>query len=319
MGGTKSDAGNLSAATAVGTPSAIEGAGARRDSLVDDFWKSYVDSGVFSPYNGFSQLVNASSHALGGNDLLSNAPQLAAPKESLGLGGKIAEYVGQAAGIATDVALLTLAVRSGASSFLREGATADSVSVFGRTMRPATLATAEATITGAAYQGVFQPSDGTNLLTDRLKGAAIGGASFGSLAWLGQAATPIITRFFVPPMRVAASTFEGAASTGVDTVAANAIENATATGVGDTAASGIDSTVAASAKPPLGVAYMDSNRVLNVRMRLESGTATGDIHLQYPRSHPQYKQIGQFLGNLRRDEGVPLTEWPFLPGGGVKS
>jgi hypothetical protein len=187
-------------------------------------------------------------------------------------------------------------------------------------MRPATLATAEATITGAAYQGIFQPSaDGTNLFTDRLKGAAIGGASFGSLAWLGQTAAPMITRFFVPPMRVASTAFEGTASHGVDTVAANAIENATATGVGDTAVSGVDTTVAASAKPPLGVAYMDSNRVLNVRMRLESGTATGDIHLQYPRSHPQYKQIAQFLGNLRRDEGVQLTEWPFLPGGGVKT
>jgi hypothetical protein len=305
MSGTKSDAGNLSQAKAVVSPEKVENAPAvGRDSLIDDFWKSYVDAGVSSPYNGVGQLVNAASRAVSDRDALAYAPHLASPKESLGLGGKIAEYAGQFAGMATDVALLTLAMRAGASSFLREGATAESVSLFGKTMRPAALATAEATIAGAAYQGIFQPSaDGANLLPDRLKSAAIGGLSYGSFAWLGQTAAPIMTRFFVPSLATK--------------LAPGALDGATGGEVANSAARGAETATVGS--DPIGVAYMDAKRVLNIRMRLEAEGTMGDVHLQYRPSHPQYGQIAKFLGNLKPDEGVQLTKWPFLPGGGVKS
>ncbi len=64
---------------------------------------------------------------------------------------------------------------------------------------------------------------------------------------------------------------------------------------------------------PIGVAYMDSNKGINVRISLTSENgAVGDIFQRYPKSHPQYRGITRFLGELKPNEGVRIGSWPFL-------
>jgi len=284
---TKSDAGILSQGYAATTGTSDHPASSK-DSLFDDFWKSYADSAVSQPYNGISQLVNAASSAITGKEFLPYAPKLAAARDTLSTAGKVAEFAGEFAGMATDFALLALALRGAVQPFVRQGATAESVSILGRTMRPSTLTTLEATVAGAAYQGILQPSQpGTNLFTQRMKGAAIGGATAGSLMWLGQAAMPAFSR----------AVFGESAGALPARAAVGGVDGATAGG------------------EPIGVAYMDANRTINVRMRLESENTIGDVNLRYRPGHSQYKQVSQYLGKLRPDEGVQLTHWPFSAAG----
>jgi hypothetical protein len=171
----------------------------------EDFGKSVFHSAIENPYNGVVQLVDHAADA--------HLPELnivgAPTNDSFGT------EAGKVVGTAADIVALSLAV----------GAVAPSVGA-------ATIAGAviRGAIVGAAYGGLFQPSDSTspNFVEDRVKNGLVDAAAFGTMS--GAAGLLAKTGLFAVPAgrSFLGSTEVGAISGGAGGVAeseANAVLN----------------------------------------------------------------------------------------------
>ena len=58
--------------------------------------------------------------------------------------------------------------------------------------------------------------------------------------------------------------------------------------------------------PPVGVAWMERNRTVCVRIRLEQGKTIGDVNLTYAKRHPRYREVVASLGGLKPGEAKPV-------------
>ncbi len=152
-------------------------------SEVVDFGEAVFHSGIENPFNGAMQLVNHVSGTQLPEMHLVNSDQV-----SQSVGGKLGTIVGSAA----DVFGMTMATGGlGGAGYLVSAARMGAV--------------------GAAYAGIFQPSDpnSKNFYTDRLCGAAVSGATFAGMG-AGAAALDTLGVFAAP----AARTFIGSTAYG---------------------------------------------------------------------------------------------------------
>jgi hypothetical protein len=51
--------------------------------------------------------------------------------------------------------------------------------------------------------------------------------------------------------------------------------------------------------PPIGVAWMEKNGTIYVRIRLEDEERIGDVNLTYTKRHPCYRQVIASLGGMK--------------------
>jgi hypothetical protein len=67
--------------------------------------------------------------------------------------------------------------------------------------------------------------------------------------------------------------------------------------------------------PTIGVAWMEKNGTVYVRIRLEEGDRIGDVNLTYPKRHPRYRAVVACLGGIRPGEAKPITHFDPSPEG----
>lgn len=65
----------------------------------------------------------------------------------------------------------------------------------------------------------------------------------------------------------------------------------------------------------IGVAWMDEDRAIHLRLRAELGTTVGDSFMTYPEDHPDYREILAHLNGLTPGEYKTVSAWPE-PGSG---
>ena len=66
------------------------------------------------------------------------------------------------------------------------------------------------------------------------------------------------------------------------------------------------------ASSPIGVAWMEGDRTIYVRLRAEGDDGTiGDAHLMFGKRHRRYEEVLRYLGGLTPDEAKRVYEWDF--------
>lgn len=68
--------------------------------------------------------------------------------------------------------------------------------------------------------------------------------------------------------------------------------------------------------PPIGVAWMEKNGTIYVRIRLEDEERIGDVNLTYTKRHRCYRDVIASLGGMKRGEAKPVFgDWkpPTVP------
>ena len=176
-------------------------------SEIADFGRGLFYGAVEGPYNGAAQLTNHLTSA--------HLPELHLVDETT-LDRSVGGVLGKVTGVAVDVVAASIA--TGGIADAVGGASGAGLSVGAAALRAGAV--------GAAYSGVFQPTDSNspNFLQDRLKNGAIG---FGTFAAMGGTASALdgLGLFAVPEAR----TLAGSMTYGALSGAAGGVVNSEAT------------------------------------------------------------------------------------------
>jgi hypothetical protein len=63
-------------------------------------------------------------------------------------------------------------------------------------------------------------------------------------------------------------------------------------------------------KQSIGVVWMESDRDVIVRVRLEDESGcVGDMNLHFAPDHPNYSKVLEYVGGLQPDEAKKLYDW----------
>ncbi len=65
--------------------------------------------------------------------------------------------------------------------------------------------------------------------------------------------------------------------------------------------------------PPIGVAWMEKDRTVYVRIRLEQDGTIGDVNLRFGKRHPRYKDVVAYLGGIKPGEAMTIAEFDVRP------
>jgi hypothetical protein len=60
----------------------------------------------------------------------------------------------------------------------------------------------------------------------------------------------------------------------------------------------------------IGVAWMDEDRAIHLRLRAELGATVGDSFMTYPPDHPDYQEILTHLNGLDPGQYKTVSAWP---------
>ena len=81
------------------------------------------------------------------------------------------------------------------------------------------------------------------------------------------------------------------------------------------AALAVSAAPAVSAEEPdgrtiIGVATMEADGTLVLRLRTAEGCFTGEASLTYPPDHPDHRAVLAHVGGVRPGQSVPVRPWP---------
>jgi len=64
-------------------------------------------------------------------------------------------------------------------------------------------------------------------------------------------------------------------------------------------------------KTPIGVAWMEEDQSIVVRIRTERGETLGEANMLFTTKHPQYQKVLSYLGGLVPEEAKSVFQWDF--------
>ncbi len=64
-------------------------------------------------------------------------------------------------------------------------------------------------------------------------------------------------------------------------------------------------------KTPIGVAWMEEDRSIVVRIRTQQGDRIGEANMLFTSKHPKYQKVLSCLGGLVPDEAKSVYQWDF--------
>ncbi|HEY9719521.1 MAG TPA: hypothetical protein V6C69_18730 [Trichormus sp.] len=64
-------------------------------------------------------------------------------------------------------------------------------------------------------------------------------------------------------------------------------------------------------KTPIGVAWMEEDRSIVVRIRTQLGDRVAEANMLFTTKHSKYQKVLSYLGGLEPDEAKSVFEWDF--------